>query len=49
MYFVMEHFKAPWFVFFLCTTEAAVSAAQREEPGENDGINVSIITRNVCN
>lgn len=41
MYFVMGNFKARWFVSFLCPTEAAVSNEQSEEPGENDGNNVS--------
>jgi len=42
MCFIMGNVKVRLFPFSSCTTEAAISAdEQSEEPGENDGNNVS--------
>lgn len=50
MYFTMGNVQVRLFVFSSCTTEAAVSAEQSEEPGENYRNNVSYkITRSECN
>ena len=40
-FIVMENVKTRLFVFFSCTTEAAVSADQSQQPGEIDGNNIS--------